>query len=85
LTSIAFPALCVGFSSNQLHRATEVAARFERVIGAVTVNDESQRLETRWGLVNAVQCEPAAFSTVARAIIINPRQGRSKLARISEH
>jgi hypothetical protein len=75
--------LCVGFSSNQLRRATEVAARFERVIGAVTVNDGSQRLESAG--VNALQCQPAAFSTVATAIIIDPRQGRSKLAGISEH
>jgi hypothetical protein len=31
-------------------RATEVAARFERVIGAVMVNDESQRLESAGAL-----------------------------------
>src|SRR5437588_760756 len=52
--------------------------------GVAAVRLPALRPGQRWGLVNAGQCQPAAFSTVARAVNIDPRQGRSKLAGISE-
>jgi len=75
------PAVCVGFSSNQLRRATAVAARFERVIGAVMVNDESQRLESAGVYCKCVPCQPAALSTVAggRSLWIRAAPDRAEL------